>query len=172
MVVNRLMKQVARLHDDILPRLADAYENKENLPVPDLIEIFLSYCSYLSSRGSNIFVMFDAFDECAELDDQHIIDIIRKLGQSRIRVYVTTRHHLREKLVSGMKELKVQQVEIKASDADVRNYLTRQIEKHSRASNEARMKEIVEAAIKSVNGMYLLECPHDMLMYIGSSWQG
>ena len=156
MVVKRLIKQVARLVDDVLPGLREAYDGTKNVEMDDLVQLFISYCVYLSSNNSTIFVIFDAFDECVGDHYDDIIEIIRELNKSRIRIYITARNHLRPRLLSSLGGLNAQPIEIKASEEDVRNYLTQRLNQRLPRTSAARIPQIVEETMKGINGMYLL----------------
>lgn len=104
-----------------------------------------------SRSTSGIVVMFDALDECEKQHFGQIIDLIQNLNDSGIRVYATAREH-RETII--YRQLKPQQLEIKANVEDVKKYLTQELERRKvDVPEDDFRKEIVNEIADGVQGM-------------------
>ena len=96
--------------------------------------------------------MFDAFDECHPDNYREIVSIIQKFMESGIRVYVTTRDHLRNTYLCN--EFKVSPLEVKAHDDDVKNFVTLELEKPNTRNITPKLKQaIIDGVTDGVNGM-------------------
>jgi len=84
------------------------------------------------ARSVEVRVLFDALDECNKTEVGKIYNLIKRLRQANIGVYITTRPHivgeLRKRFPDSSDTLYMEN--IKADHADVRNAIHRGIEDH------------------------------------------
>jgi KAP family P-loop domain len=149
MVACILLKQAAKLMDKIHHRLKTAFEEKELPTFEQLLEILKEY----SGTTSRIFVLFDALDECENQYFRRILELIRNLNDSGIRVYATTREHYKAQIDRYFQTTPFH-LEIEAQDNDVKNYLTQELNLRNTDEPDPEFeKEIVDVIATGVNGM-------------------
>lgn len=150
MVVRILLKQAAKSIDKIHPLLKTAFEQKELPGFEELILIFKEY----SLTISNMFVIFDALDECENQYFRRILKLIRDLNDSGIRVYATAREHYRTEIERHFQTPLILHVQIEAQVEDVKKYLTQELELQNTDEPDPQFEEeIVNVIADGVHGM-------------------
>jgi hypothetical protein len=156
MIARILLKQAATLMDDIHPRLKTAFKQRKLPAFEELIIMFKEY----SFAISNIFVIFDALDECEDEYFRRILRLIRNLNDSGIRVYATAREHCKEEIDRHFQTLipLILHMKIEARVEDVKKYLTQDLELRNTDEPDPEFeKEIVDVIANGVHGMYSLQ---------------
>jgi hypothetical protein len=125
MVAQILVKQAVERIDRVNVELSQAFEKKDPLQFEKLIQILKEYSTEFS-RTSNMFVIFDALDECQNIGS--MVKLIQNLTEFGIRVYVTARDHYENFLLL----LQTQPLRIEADIHDVENYLVQELEQRRR----------------------------------------
>jgi hypothetical protein len=149
MVARILLKQAAKLMNKIHPRLRKAFEKREFPRFDELIAIFTESSIEFSRTTSNIFVMFDALDECEKQHFGQIIQLIQNLNKSGIRVYATARPHC-----EAFIDLQTESLQIEARVEDVEIYLAEELERRKTDVPDPEFRrEIVNKIAPGVDGM-------------------
>lgn len=142
-VIRVLLKQVLLQSDSIPLVLEEAYQSgkalDESMFTAQLIAVFAAFPSSL--------IIFDALDECNEKILRGILNLIKRLTISGVKVFCTGRNHL-----TGLEKLldNATVIQIHAHDEDVRNYLSEQLNKQARFSRH--MGEIIESLTNNAKG--------------------
>jgi hypothetical protein len=79
----------------------------------------------VSKQFERVFLLIDAFDECAKGQQGKIIAMIQELYGGGIHVLITARNHLTSDLTEAFPRSKV--IEIAARENDVQAYITQQL---------------------------------------------
>jgi hypothetical protein len=119
-------------------------------PRPDkakLLELFVD----CAEEYPEVFVFFDAFDECDSTLRVEIVEIIKHLHERKIKVWVTTQPRQLDDLVTEGPDGAIN-AEIKAKETDVTRYLSGRL-KNVRVDNELKA-EIIRTISSQVDGMY------------------
>ena len=149
MVVRILLKQAAKLMNKIHPRLRNAFEKREFPRFDELVAIFTESSIEFCRTTSNIFVMFDALDECEKQHFGQIIQLIQNLNNSGIRVYATARPHC-----AVLLDIQTEPLQIEAHVEDVKRYIAQELERRKTDVPEPDFrKEIVNEIAPGVDGM-------------------
>jgi hypothetical protein len=150
MVARILVKQAAKWVDRVDVQLSQAFKKKDVPQFDELIEILKNYGTEFS-RISNMFVMFDALDECDEKYFGQIVKLIQNLNQDGIRVYATAREHRED----AFYQLQSQHLKIEADIQDVEKYLVQELEQRKTDVPDPEFRqEIVKEIAQGVDGMY------------------
>jgi hypothetical protein len=151
MVARILVKQAAKSMHKIHPDLRTAFE-KGNRKLPRLDELIRIFKEYNTSRStSELFVIFDALDECEKQHFGEIINLIEDLNKSEIRVYATAREQCEAPI---SRQLRTQVLRIEADIEDVRKYLAQELERRKiDVPDHDFRKEIMKKVANGVNGM-------------------
>ena len=123
-VIASLLKQLLQ-HKEIPQALLEAYDKWEEHGQrnrPDA-KFFAGLIQRFSKEFRACFIVFDAFDECAEQERASIITYVQEFLSSGIKVYATTRLHLRDFLHESF-GTEASLVEIKANPVDVERFVT------------------------------------------------
>ena len=150
-VAASLLKQVAWPPEKDRPYLKilyDAIHISSDRPTRDTLLDLLVQCA----QSVKIRVLFDALDECNDHELGKIYQIIQKLRDANIGVYVTTRSHIVGLLRTRFPDA-VYMEDIQADPEDVRKVLERQIKEHREPVETEFMNEIVDK-IGNSQGMY------------------
>jgi hypothetical protein len=145
-VAQILVKQAVERVDRVNPQLSQAFENKDPLQFETLIQILKEYSTEFS-RTSNMFVIFDALDECQSFGS--MLKLIQNLTEFGIRVYATARDHYE----NSLRQLQTQPLKIEADIQDVENYLVQELEQNAMDIDSTFRKEIVHEIAPKVDGM-------------------
>jgi GTP-binding protein EngB required for normal cell division len=135
------------------PCIQRFYENLQvdpQIPRPGwetLLEAFIES----SKQFDRVFVMLDAFDECGQNDKERekIVEMIQKLDNARINVFVTAHTHS----LQTLKCTKSTGVEIRAHPEDIQYYIEANLPD---SVNEELKLKIVKAISEKVDGLYSL----------------
>jgi len=104
-----------------------------------------------SKQFGSVLVVFDAFDECGESEQQDILSIIAQFVISGIAVCVTTRPHF----VTELKQIADAAVlEIRVHESNIRKYLHTRLE--IKSLSDQLKTNIIEALSPRAQGMYTL----------------
>jgi hypothetical protein len=123
-ILASLVKQLSAQKDLALDRLLALYEDcNQGNSRPDfgkLTGVFKDLCM----RYKQTFIVIDALDECEEKDRKSLLVQLEKVTHPATKVFLTSRHHL-----SDMHRMfgRFPQVEIKAKDSDIREFIMNQI---------------------------------------------
>lgn len=104
-VLSSLVRQLAGQISDLPAEIEDLYEEKrqERPTLDELLAVFLK----ISKIFVQVFVVFDALDECDQDDQRHdLLPLFHLMGKSGINVFLTSRKHpedIQESLVSILK---------------------------------------------------------------------
>ena len=96
-------------------------------------------------------VLLDAFDECVLQDDEQwsIVDMVKELCHLGIRVWITTRHHLRSYLEAELECAIFKKIE--AHEDDVNLFVTKRLES-KKVPNDVK-DEITRTICTQAKGM-------------------
>lgn len=147
-VLGSLLRQVIS-HLDHIPLELSKFYDRSNTPLNRdvLLAQFISACSQFDV----IYVVFDGFDECDEIQQNEIQIVINELlSRPRLKLLVTSRPHLK-KLRSLADSSSF--MSITAKDEDVRMYLSSRLHKIGYLSQIVK-NEAVEVISQSAQGMY------------------
>jgi hypothetical protein len=124
-------------------------------PLPGWAELVSVLHNLCSVSPEEIFMVFDALDECEEhRHREHILDLIEGLEGSNLRILATSRSFPPD--ITGTFEFHPQ-IEIEATDSDIQAYLREKITKSkrrvSRFLNEALREHIIKTITDKSHGM-------------------
>jgi hypothetical protein len=146
MVAQILVKQAVERVDLVNVQLSQAFEKNDQLQFETLIQILKEYSTEFS-RTSNMFVIFDALDECQYFGK--LVKLIQNLTKFGIRVYATARDHYE----NSLRHLQTQPLKIEANIQDVENYLVQELEENALDIDSTFREEIVNEIAPKVDGM-------------------
>lgn len=146
MVAQILVKQAVERVDRVNVQLSQAFEKNDPLQFEKLIQILKEYSTEFS-RKSNMFVIFDALDECQNF--AAMVQLIQNLTEFGIRVYATARDYYEDYL----RRLHTLPLRIEADIQDVEKYLVQELQLHALDIDSTFRKEIVNEIAPKVDGM-------------------
>jgi hypothetical protein len=157
-LLKQLVQRRSALPDDVRG-LYDKHIRRQTHPTLDELSLLLVQ---EASAYSLVFVVIDALDECPERGNKRasLLKEVHKLPHNA-RILVTSRYSSTIQETFG----NVPQIEIRATDHDIKQYVETRIgketslAKHCRAS-PALAEEITETIVQNSRGMYVcLPCP-------------
>ena len=157
--VASLLRQIAVQKVNFPQSLLDFYEcyrhDRAQAATADLFATFRQvYTSF-----EKCYIVIDALDECkSSLFRKEILKIVSDLDLQIVRLFVTSRPH-----VHDIKQnfLYAQQIEVEASEQDIRSYCHRMIEDSQSTLDlidDSLKEEVADAVAKNAQGMYVT-CP-------------
>lgn len=127
---------------------------------PGLAE-FLELLKQCFAKFSKVFVLLDAFDECAEGERAGIMRALRNLPESKLRLFITCRTPVHDyphiSHDRALKEWLTKAVvkQIMASKEDVEIFLRERIRTDARLDADETMKEkIITTIVSKMDGLY------------------
>ena len=157
--VASLLRQIAVQKVDFPQSLLDFYEcyrhDRAQAATADLFATFRQvYTSF-----EKCYIIIDALDECKSLlYRKEILKIVSGLDLQIVRLFVTSRPHVHDITQSF---LHAQQIEVEASEQDIRSYCHRMIEDSPSTLDlidDSLKEEVADAVAKNAQGMYV-RCP-------------
>lgn len=116
----------------------------------ELCEVFRISCE----AYERCFIVIDALDECkSQGHRKEIVRVLNDLPTETTSVFVMSRPHVHD--IQQYFE-KVIQVDIKASDTDIKHYCSQMIEQSSSASDLIRgslKQQVIDSIASNANGM-------------------
>lgn len=151
-LVKQLVDQVVKIPDAIEQAFKERFENRyEGRPWLVLLQAAVE-------SFSCVYFVIDALDEGEMLRTKHLITTIRSLQNAQIKLFATSR------VIPDIKQWfrGDQSIEIRGSNGDIASYAeSRIIELPSCAQTTPGLRdEIVQAIVKSTQGMFLLAKLH------------
>jgi hypothetical protein len=129
-----------------LEAIYDKIRNGSPKPILSvMVELFTTCSKFLPA----VSVILDAFDECGQ-QDRIIRDVVKRLYLAEIKVYITTRPHLREVFTSNFDKAPI--IKITADEGDVKNYIAEQLQAKNRLTDGFKV-EIIQAIGSGAHGM-------------------
>lgn len=128
-VLASLARQLANRITHLPSKIKDLYEKMEprgERPTPaDLYTALISMMSF-----GQIFLVFDALDECSQEQRKKLLPLIRKMGEDGINIFLTSRHHPEDVQYFLRNSPKV---DLYARSEDLKLYIQQKIEDNPRA---------------------------------------
>ena len=151
-----LLRQVAVQTRDFPQSLLDFYEHfkhdRAQAATVDLFAIFRQvYASF-----EKCYIIIDALDECrSSIYRQEILEVVSGLDLEIVRLFVTSRPHVHDIKQSF---LHAHQIEVEASEQDIKNYCHRMIEDSQSTLDlidDSLKEEVANAVAENAQGMYV-----------------
>lgn len=166
-VIANLLKQLIYLIDTIPSQIMTMYnEAKKEYPRPILsafVDVFITY-----AKLASFIILFDAFDEC---DQQGIMifQLIRRMYNSGIKVFITHRPHILQKPEDNFEESTI--LKIRAHDEDIESYIAQQLEIGEKVQrlDKTFKNTIIKEIRDQAKGMY--DISFRMILIAGSFLQ-
>jgi len=123
--------------------------------------IFLSLLIECVEQFAVVFLAIDAFDECAEDQRPIILKWLQSLFDTRLRIFLTSRPHIRDtpefcesddEFQRWLRESKP--LEIIASQGDIRSYLQDKLKTVKRCNEQLKNKIVTSISSKAL-GQYI-----------------
>jgi peroxiredoxin family protein len=117
----------------------------------DLLDVVISALGYFT----NVYLVFDALDECDEEKVRSILlPLIERLASAKASIYLTSRQNPHD--IQGQFGI-ANKIEIKPSDDDIRAYVNDVVTHSSRAKFVAQMdrEDLISKLINCASGMYV-----------------
>ena len=155
--VASLLRQIAVRKVDFPQSLLDFYEHYRNERAQDATDDLFAIFRQIYTSFEKCYIIIDALDECkSSLYRKEILKIVSGLDLQIVRLFVTSRPH-----VHDIKQtfLHAQQIEVEASEQDVRSYCHRMIEDSQSTLDfidDSLKEEVADAVTKNAQGMYIL----------------
>ena len=148
-VLRILLRQIIAQLDAIPSSIIDLYEECTSRDTPldlsNVLEQFTSCCRHFDS----VYVLFDAFDECDDNQQEQIRSLIEELLlQPSLRVMLTSRPYLRA--LQKLSETALV-IPISAQEPDVREFLVSRLD--GALLPQAFKNEIVDTVAQGAEGM-------------------
>lgn len=149
-LLKQLMSPLDIIPDDIL--LIYEYLNpRDSKPdLSSLVGLFITCASQIPP----IAVLIDGFDECSEDQQGKLIwKVLRRLHEARIRIYITTRHHVLDNLKKALDGSVI--MEIKPNTNDMIGYISSELKQRKHRLDNRFINEIAEEISGKADGMYM-----------------
>ncbi|KAF3031163.1 hypothetical protein E8E12_000410 [Didymella heteroderae] len=156
-----VLKQLVQDRPSIAQPLSGLYDHHQVRRTRLSLEETVSALRSVLGNYSKVYVVIDALDECPERDGtrSQLLKLCRSLqGQTDLRLMATSRHI--SDIVAEFKDMP--QVEVRASNADVKRYVEGKIDRLAKCVQRDRdLQELVQYRIvEAVDGMFLLARLH------------
>jgi hypothetical protein len=158
-LLKQLLSQMQLLPLDYEVELGYSQTVDQNRPRPSakyFAELLLKY----SKQFDTVFVLLDALDECLESERSEIVRHLRRFSECGIKVFLTTRTHLLEKLKDELKSVNSIALEITARVNDVERFLNKRLSEQEESLDEELKEKIVTTISTGVDGQYEPQYDH------------
>lgn len=148
-VAASLLKQLALPADKDRAYLKIIYENierREQLTLKTIIDLFIQCAHSLKVR-----VLFDALDECSDSEVGKVCQLIQKLHDAHVGVYITTRPNIIDYLTTWFSGASLIE-NMEAKEDDIHNFLKRRINENLEEVGKEFEAEII-SKIGGAQGM-------------------
>lgn len=155
-----VLKQLVQDRPSIAQPLSGLYDHHQLRRTRLLPKETLRALRSVLGNYSKVYVVIDALDECPERDSNRsqLLELCRSLQeQTDLRLMATSRHI--PDIVAEFKGMP--QVEVHASNADVKRYVEGQIDRLAKCVQRDRdLQELVkERIVKAADGMWVIRVP-------------
>jgi hypothetical protein len=102
-----------------------------------------------------VYICVDALDECEPTPRGQLLDFLKKLTGTTLRLFLTGRSSVEDELLSGLRGISLSMIPIAANEEDIRIYLSEKFEKdrYPEAMGESLKTEISNKIVNQSNGM-------------------
>ena len=170
-VIACILRQLLQ-HKALPGELDKAYDKwiergQRNRPDGDFFAELVLQCS---KQFSAVFIVLDAFDECADEERDVLVNYLQQFLNAGFKLYITTRLHLRDGLVESL-GMFGDMIEIKADPADVEKYVKESLKTRliGNALKDEILKVIMEAEAREYNRPFDFNLIVDFYLY-DSNW--
>ena len=156
LVLASLLRQIIESRPEIPKPVSELYKRIESqqrqLQQQDLEQVILLTCA----NFKQIFIVIDALDEC---DNEHRKDLLRSLATFQkiqtVTIFLTSRPHAGQEITRKLGNSL--QIEIGATDNDLRTYLSCKIDESDNVDviDEEFKEEIIVKIIRAAHRMYV-----------------
>jgi hypothetical protein len=154
-VLSCLLKQLATQNRKVFTMVEQLYERfapAQRHPMQhDLLDVVLSALRHFA----NVYLVFDALDECDEKKVRSILlPLIERLASAKASIYLTSRQNPHD--IQGQFGI-ANKIEIRPSDDDIRAYVNDVVTHSPRAKYLAQMdrEDLISKLIKCASGMHV-----------------
>jgi hypothetical protein len=149
LILRSLLKQVVSQLDTVPLPVIKLYEYcSSRASNPDLLTLLGQFLT-CTDRFDAVYVLFDAFDECDDAQQNDILTLIHEfLRHSSIKILLTSRSQLQK----SPRLPDFAHLTIKAKDADIRAFLSSRLESELYLSQEFK-QDIIEVISQGAEGM-------------------
>ena len=149
-----MLKQLVQDRPSITQPLSSLYDCHQVRRTRPSLDEMLSALRSVLGNYSKVYIVIDALDECRERDGtrSQLLKLCRDLqGQTDLRLMATSRHI--SDIVEEFKD--TPQVEVRASNGDVRRYVVGKIDRLARCvQRDSNLQELVQdKVVEAVDGM-------------------
>ena len=148
---------------DNLPDLVKQAHNQVHTPGLPAGPHRLTFCKLLTecfAEFSKVYILIDAFDECADEERATIMRDLQQVSESKLKLFITSRTGVEEdqgirddpELKECLRKADVKQ--ISASPEDVEMYLTERIQVKARSLDEDLKQQVIRTIISQMDGQY------------------
>ncbi|KAI9757033.1 MAG: hypothetical protein M4579_003602 [Chaenotheca gracillima] len=155
-MLSSLLRQAIQQSRNVPNNIEKLYGNGRQ---PSHEDIFDGLCSTVSSRY-RVSIIVDALDECQPLHRNTLLSTFRRLQTKKSFVNLMATSRSVPEIASQLQH--ASQIEIKASDQDVRAYLNGQMSQLAKCvqTKDDLQEQIIAQIIKAADGMFLLAQLH------------
>ena len=151
-----LLRQIALQKVDFPQSLLDFYEHYRNERAQAATDDLFATFRQVYTSFEKCYIVIDALDECrSSIYRKEILKILSGLDLEIVRLFVTSRPHVHD---IRQNFLHAQQIEIEASEQDVKSYCHRMIEDNQSTLDlidNSLKEEVANAVAKNAQGMYV-----------------
>lgn len=159
-ILGSLLQQVIKKQSSVSHEIATMYRAHISKQTRPTLADYSNILQIEILRFSKAFIIVDALDECSENDGVWgFLPELRKLLPT-VHLLVTSRH-----ITAIEREFeRTMSLEIRAADGDIKNYVTKEIDKQPQllrhiAADPRLRTEIIETIVKKAEGMYVFTIP-------------
>lgn len=163
-LLEQLLAATSKVPDAIITLLDDIQRAGKSLTISDISQILR--LAMMTPNPSRLFICIDALDE---LLPRVRLDLLKALQSEfgSAQIFLTGRNQIESEVQSICQVREHDAIDIIANSDDIRQYLTREIEKDAEANpddmNDKLSEEILEAITNRAQGMYVLQqLPHPL----------
>jgi hypothetical protein len=152
-LLKQLLFQMQPFPRDFDLKLGYQQSAEQNRPRPGA-KHFAELLETYSKQFDTVFILLDALDECLEGERSEIFARLQRFSECGIKIFVTSRTHLLEKLECGLKAVDSDVLEIAARVDDVERFLTERLNNQTEMLDVELKDKIVRTISTGVDGQY------------------
>jgi hypothetical protein len=154
-IIGSFAKQLASQSHSIPVAVWELYEPKAKQQETINLESAKQIFNLILPCFDCVHICIDALDECEPIPRRQLLDFVKNLAGTTLRIFLTGRPSVEDELVSSLKGTSLSTIPIAANEGDIRLYLSEKFEqdRYPEAMGESLKTEIANKIVNQSNGM-------------------
>jgi hypothetical protein len=154
-IIGSFAKQLVSQAHSIPVAVWKVYEPKAKQQETINLESAKQIVNFILPCFDCVYICIDALDECEPTPRIQLLDFVKKLTGTTLRLFLTGRPNIEDELLSSLRGTPLSTIPIAAKEEDIRLYLSEKFEqdRYPEAMGESLKAEIADKIVSQSKGM-------------------